>query len=58
MSEPVKVKVNGAEYKVHSDGEVFKVVPGILSDSTLKVGKIPPSTPQNKLEEVIRDKFS
>lgn len=58
MSEPVKVEVNGRTYKVHADGDVFKVTSGIFSDSTLKVGKIPPSTPQNKLEEVIRDKFS
>lgn len=55
MSEPVKVKVDGADYKVHDDGDVFKVVSGIISDSTLKVGRIPASTPQNKLEEVIRE---
>jgi len=54
MSEPVRVEVNGATYKVHSDGDVFKVIPGFF-ESTLKVGEIPPSTPQNKLEEAIRN---
>lgn len=58
MGEPVKVTINGVSYKVHSDEDVFKVTSGIFSDSTLKVRRIPPSTPQNKLEEVIRDKFS
>jgi len=54
MSEPVKVKIGEVTYKVHSDGDVFKVIPGFF-ESTLKVGKIPPSTPQNQLEEAIRD---
>lgn len=55
MSEPVTVKVDGVEYRVHSDGDVFRVNPGFISDSTRKVGRIPPSTPQNQLEEKIRN---
>lgn len=55
MAEPVKVHVDGVDYKVHSDGDVFRVNPGLLGDSTRFVGKISPSTPQNKLEEKIRD---
>ncbi len=55
MSEPVKVDVDGVTYKIHSDGDVFRVNPGVISDSTRKVGRIPPSTPQNKLEETIRN---
>lgn len=55
MSEPVQVPVDGVDYKVHDNGEVFRVNPGFWSDSTRKVGKIPSSTPQNQLAEKIRD---
>lgn len=54
MTEPVEVKVEGVTYKVHSDGDVFRVNPGILGSSTRLVGKIPPSTPLNELEKKIR----
>lgn len=58
MSEPVRVKVNGDTYKVHSDGDVFKITgDGLFGESTLKMGRIPSDTPQNKLEQVIREKF-
>jgi hypothetical protein len=53
----VKVKIDGVTYKIHPDGDVFKVTDGWFGDSTLKMGRIPSSTPQNKLEEVIRAKF-
>lgn len=55
MSEPVRVEVDGVNYKVHSDGDVFRVNPGFWSDSTRFVGEIPSSTPQNELEEAIRN---
>jgi len=55
MSEPVKVKIGEVTYKVHSDGDVFKITESWSGDSTLKIGRIPPSTPQNQLEEAIRD---
>ena len=55
MSEPVRVWVEGVEYKIHADGDVFRVNPGFIGESTRKVGRIPSSTPQNKLEETIRD---
>jgi len=55
MTEPVEVKVEGVTYKVHPDGDVFRVNPGILGSSTRLVGRISPSTPQNELENKIRD---
>lgn len=54
MAQPVEVKVEGVTYRVHSDGDVFRVNPGLLSDSTRLVGKISPSTPVNELEKKIR----
>lgn len=55
MSESVSVTIDGVTYKVHPDGDVFRVNGGLFGDATRKVGTIPPSTPQNKLEEKIRD---
>lgn len=60
MSEPVRVTVSGTVFKVYENGEVLKVTGKSLiwnNDEHLKVGKIPPSTPTNQLEKVIRDKF-
>lgn len=55
MSESVKVRVDGVDYNVHSDGDVFRVNPGWMGETTRKVGRIPSSTPQNQLEQKIRD---
>ncbi len=60
MSEPVRVTVGREVFKVYENGEVLKVTGQSLvwnTDRHLKVGKIPPSTPTNQLEKVIRDKF-
>ncbi len=56
MSEAIRVPVDGNTYKVHTDGDVFKVTgSGILGgDTTLKVGRIPKDTPANKLADEIR----
>ena len=56
MSEIKRVPVDGVDYKVHPDGDVFKVTgSGILGgDTTLKVGRIPKDTPANKLADEIR----
>ena len=54
MSDPVWVTVDNVRYKVHDNGDVFRVNPGFIRDSTRYVGDIPRNTPQNQLEDKIR----
>jgi hypothetical protein len=55
MSEPIRLEFDGEIYKVHPDGKVYRIYPGLFSPSTKLVGTIPYDTPQNEVEQKIRD---
>lgn len=54
MSEPVWVTVDNVQYKVHDNGDVYRVNRGFVRDSTRHVGNLPRNTPQNQLADKIR----
>lgn len=54
MSEPVFIGVDELKYKVHPDGDVFRVIPGMAS-SPPKIGNISAWECQEELIEKVRN---